>query len=314
MKRCILILLFLASPALADNLGAWRIDDALTFAASVHNSTGAAVAADGSVYWRVYENETGTALLNGTMTRIDSTNFPGTYTEAITLSAANGFEVGKQYTVAVKAGVEGVTGEMTHNFQIESFSNYMADVSALATAAAVAALNDFDPTSDTVTVGTNNDKTGYSVSTLGANTITAGVIATDAITSDEIAASAVTEIQSGLSTLTAAQIATATEETAARVWAVTGRELSTPNNYKADVSSLATAAAVAALPDATAIAAQVVDTTVTSGDSTVAEVLEKLLSWGTGKFTKSGSTYTYYAEDGTTVLFTFTISSGGRTP
>lgn len=56
-----------------------------------------------------------------------------------------------------------------------------------------------------VTVGTNSDKTGYS---LAAGAITAAVIATDAIDSDALAATAITEIQSGLSTVTTAQVLT----------------------------------------------------------------------------------------------------------
>lgn len=40
-----------------------------------------------------------------------------------------------------------------------------ADVSSLATAASIAALNDFDASTDTVIVSTNNDKSGYSLST-----------------------------------------------------------------------------------------------------------------------------------------------------
>lgn len=53
---------------------------------------------------------------------------------------------------------------------VAGVSAFHADVSALATAAAlaavssaVAALHDFDPATDTVTVGTNNDKAGYSI-------------------------------------------------------------------------------------------------------------------------------------------------------
>jgi hypothetical protein len=67
-----------------------------------------------------------------------------------------------------------------------------------------------------VTVGTNNDKTAYSIASGGitaasfaAGAIDAAAIATDAIGSAELAASAITEIQSGLSTLDAAGIRTA---------------------------------------------------------------------------------------------------------
>jgi hypothetical protein len=67
-----------------------------------------------------------------------------------------------------------------------------------------------------VTVGTNNDKAGYSLAngsiaaaTFAANAIDANAIAADAIGSSELAASAVTEIQAGLSTLDAAGVRTA---------------------------------------------------------------------------------------------------------
>ncbi|MCA9414211.1 MAG: hypothetical protein KC944_23570, partial [Candidatus Omnitrophica bacterium] len=139
MKKLFLILL-VCLPAYADNLGTWEIDDSMTFSATVHDTTGIAQAADTNVYWRVYEDETGTALLNGTMTRIDSSNFPGLYTEQISLTAANGFEKGKSYTVGMKAGVDSVTGEYSHNFQIHALADYRATVTDYLTETAADAL------------------------------------------------------------------------------------------------------------------------------------------------------------------------------
>lgn len=49
---------------------------------------------------------------------------------------------------------------------IQAVTDVIPDAGAMtsiATAASIAALNNFDPTSDTVIVGTNNDKTGYSL-------------------------------------------------------------------------------------------------------------------------------------------------------
>lgn len=176
----LLVLCFFIGKGCADNLGMWEIDDALIFNATIHDATGIAQAADTNVYWRVYENETGTALLNGSMTRIDSSNFPGTYTESITLSAANGFEVGKQYTVAMKAGVDGVTGEHTHNFQVHQYSDYKA--------------TGFSTLTEDSNIGIDLDDVS--------GTLDAAEIGTDAITSDEVGATAVTEITSGLATET----------------------------------------------------------------------------------------------------------------
>ena len=50
------------------NLGAWAIDDLLTFACTTHRfDTGAATDADGAPAYRVYEDETSTPILTGTM-------------------------------------------------------------------------------------------------------------------------------------------------------------------------------------------------------------------------------------------------------
>lgn len=101
-------------------LGTWQIDDVLTFPANTHTAaTGAATDADSVPSYRVYEDETGTAILNGSMAKLDDANTTGFYSEQITLSAANGFEVGKCYTVYISATVATVVGTMAHTFQVE---------------------------------------------------------------------------------------------------------------------------------------------------------------------------------------------------
>jgi len=102
-------------------LGSWKIDDALTFPASTHTaSTGAATDADAVPDYRVYEDETGTAILTGSMAKLDDASTTGFYSEQITLSAANGFEKGKCYTVYISAAVATITGTMSHTFQMEA--------------------------------------------------------------------------------------------------------------------------------------------------------------------------------------------------
>jgi hypothetical protein len=114
-------------------LGRWEIDDLLTFPVNTHSpSTGAATDADSVPTYRVYEDETGTPILTGSMALLDGANTAGFYSEQITLSAANGFETGKSYTIYVSATVGGVVGTMAHTFQVEL---------APATAASIAALN-----------------------------------------------------------------------------------------------------------------------------------------------------------------------------
>lgn len=101
--------------------GSWKIDDALTFCANTHRfDTGAATDADAVPDYRVYENETSTPILTGSMALLDSANTAGFYSEAITLSAANGFEKGKCYSIYITATVNSVTATTHHNFQIEA--------------------------------------------------------------------------------------------------------------------------------------------------------------------------------------------------
>lgn len=113
-------------------LGRHEIDDLLTFPANTHTAaTGAATDADSVPSYRVYEDETGTAILTGSMAKLDDANTTGFYSEQITLSAANGFEIGKSYTIYISATVASVVGTMSHTLQVEA---------ALATAASVATL------------------------------------------------------------------------------------------------------------------------------------------------------------------------------
>jgi hypothetical protein len=102
-------------------LGSWKIDDLLTFTIVTHNvATGVATDADSAPAYRVYEDETSTPILTGTMALLDSTNTAGFYSEQITLSAANGFEKGKSYNVYISATVNSVAGATVRNLQIEA--------------------------------------------------------------------------------------------------------------------------------------------------------------------------------------------------
>jgi hypothetical protein len=101
--------------------GSWKIDDNLTFAVNTHlASSGAATDADAVPAYRVYEDETTVPILTGDMALLDSANTVGFYSEQIALTAANGFEKGKSYTIYISAAVSSVTGTISHNFQIEA--------------------------------------------------------------------------------------------------------------------------------------------------------------------------------------------------
>jgi hypothetical protein len=100
-------------------LGSWAINDVLTFSVNTHSfSTGVATNADSAPTYRVYEDNTATPLLTGSMTAFDSANAVGQYVAQITLTAASGFEVGKTYTIRIAATVGGVTGACVRTFQV----------------------------------------------------------------------------------------------------------------------------------------------------------------------------------------------------
>lgn len=128
-------------------LGSWKIDDALTFYANTTRvDTGTATDADAAPAYRVYEDETSTPLLTGTMALLDGANTAGFYSEQITLSAANGFEKGKCYSIYISATVNSIAGAAHKTFQIE------AEVDA----------------------NVVSDKTGYALSATGSAAMTEG--------------------------------------------------------------------------------------------------------------------------------------------
>lgn len=99
--------------------GPWFVDDVLTFTVVTHRfDTGALTDADAVPAYRIYEDETGTAILTGNMAKLDDAGTTGFYSEQITLSAANGFEVGKSYNVYVTAAVNSVTGGDQGGFKV----------------------------------------------------------------------------------------------------------------------------------------------------------------------------------------------------
>ena len=115
-----LLLLFVASPtAKGDYLGTWNIDDYVTFTCNTHTfATGEAADADADPNYYVYEDITDPDILHGTMSKLDDSNTVGFYYGRIQLTAANGFEQGKHYTIYVEAEVSAIDGTLSHNFQV----------------------------------------------------------------------------------------------------------------------------------------------------------------------------------------------------
>jgi hypothetical protein len=135
-------------------LGSWDTGDYITFYINTHNtSTGSASDADSAPTYRIYEDETGTAIATGSMSLLDDSNTTGFYSERIQLLSSTGYEKGKSYVIYISATVNSITGTTNHTFQIQANvdSKTVSDKTGYSI-------------TGTVTVGTNNDKTGYTVS------------------------------------------------------------------------------------------------------------------------------------------------------
>lgn len=93
--------------------GPWYLDDTLVWVTGP-----ATVDADAAPTYRVYEMETATPILTGSMALLDSTNTVGLYSEAIALTAANGFEVGKSYAIYTEIVESAATRTQTDVFKL----------------------------------------------------------------------------------------------------------------------------------------------------------------------------------------------------
>ena len=99
-----------------------EIGDNLVFSCCTHDTdTGELTDAASAPAYRIYEDETGTAILSGTMAKLDDGNTTGFYTELIAVTTANGFESGKSYTIYIEATVDGVKGGITFAFKATNF-------------------------------------------------------------------------------------------------------------------------------------------------------------------------------------------------
>jgi len=93
------------------------VGDYLTFSICTHDpDTGELADAEFAPAYRLYEDETAIPILTGIMTALDPLNTTGFYTERIECSLANGFELGKSYTVYVQATVDGDRGGVAYSF------------------------------------------------------------------------------------------------------------------------------------------------------------------------------------------------------
>jgi hypothetical protein len=273
-------------------LGTWQIDDVMTFPAITHRfDTGTLTDADAVPAYRVYEDETGTAILTGNMAKLDDANTTGFYSEQLTLSAANGFEVGKSYSIYITAVVNSVTGGQHHTFQVEAA---VATASALATAQT--SIDDLPTNAELATaLGTADDAVLTAINDLPTN----AELATALGTADDAVLTAVAGVLTAIGDLpTNAELATA---------------LGTADDaVLAAIAALAVS--IAALPSESENATELLDQAngVETG-LTVRQALRVALAALAGKSSGSSSERVYRDVNDTKNRITATVSAGDRT-
>jgi len=101
-------------------LGELRLDQGSTFTWAIRNpANNQAADPDSNPSYRVYEEETGTPILTGTMTKLDDAGTTGFVSEKIACNAANGFQRGKSYNIYGECAVGGATITKSWNLRIE---------------------------------------------------------------------------------------------------------------------------------------------------------------------------------------------------
>lgn len=176
-------------------LGNFQIDDTLPFSVATHNpATGANADATSAPAYRVYENETSTSIATGTMSLLDDANTTGFYAETLTLSAANGYENGKTYSIYITATVHGVSGAKVLTFTV-GLQTRVAEIAADAINAAAIADNAIGSAqlSDGALTAAKFGAAFIATSSFAAGAINDLAIADGAITEDNIAAGAITD-------------------------------------------------------------------------------------------------------------------------
>ena len=130
------------------------------FSVTTHDpDTGVLTDADSVPTYRIYEQETGTAILSGSMAKLDDGNTTGFYTESIAITATNGFEHRKVYTVYISATVDSDTGGFAYNFTALTYPSWTAG--AVSAAVSASSITQYQGTRWVIPL-TIEDITGYS--------------------------------------------------------------------------------------------------------------------------------------------------------
>lgn len=93
----------------------------LVFSITTHDpDTGVVTDADSLPTYRIYEDETATAILTGSMAKLDDANTTGFYSKLIECTTDNGFGLNHNYTIYIEATVDGEKDGITYGFMVPS--------------------------------------------------------------------------------------------------------------------------------------------------------------------------------------------------
>lgn len=141
------------------------IGDNLTFSVTCHDpDTGVLTDADAVPDYWIYEDETGVSINTNTpladvMAKLDDAHTTGFYTETIACTAANGFEVGKTYTIYIEATVDSDKGGICYSFKTNALTSAIAAKLSASANTMVLGTVSHDNTAATTTVFYSDDIT-----------------------------------------------------------------------------------------------------------------------------------------------------------
>jgi hypothetical protein len=103
------------------------LEEDFIFSVCTHDpDTGILTDAGSPPTYRIYEEETATPILTGSMAKLDDSNTTGFYAETISPTALAGFERGKSYSIYITASVGAKEGGMTYGFKV-SLAQFTTD-------------------------------------------------------------------------------------------------------------------------------------------------------------------------------------------
>lgn len=96
-----------------------NINETLVFSICTHDpDSGILTDADVSPSYRVYQDGVDTAMITGTMSKVDDANTTGFYSASFVCSTANGFNISQTYSIYVTAQVHGNLGGISYGFRV----------------------------------------------------------------------------------------------------------------------------------------------------------------------------------------------------